>query len=173
VWQSLLLTALLSAVAPLYETYFKSNQTLKPLAQALKSGYHPGDAIVVLGNLPQGLPFYAYPIINATNRPYLSGYSPHHIPFEFPGNIQRMGSQLLTNDIDLLNLLSSPHKTWVIGFNGAFMALANRLPTNELALISHVGRWELFCNDSIEKASYYTKHENGELTGRHSAVFFR
>ena len=39
----------------------------------------------------EGLPFYAYPAICATNRPYFGDMDLTQVPFEFPGNQQAAG----------------------------------------------------------------------------------
>src|SRR6185295_15494010 len=93
------------SVVPRVETQLRSNQTLKPLAVALKEEFRTGDAMVCWGRLPQGLPFYAYPTINVTNRPVLAGLPLNRIPFEFPGNQERMQNRLMTNETDFAQLL--------------------------------------------------------------------
>lgn len=53
------------ALTPLVETELRSNQTLKPLGLALKREFREGDMLIVRHRIPQGLPFYAHPVISA------------------------------------------------------------------------------------------------------------
>ena len=80
------------AEAPLFETDFKANQTLKPLGLALRENFKSGDVVVCLGRLPQGLPFYSGGAISATDRPYFGGMDLTQVPFEFPGNRERLAN---------------------------------------------------------------------------------
>ena len=88
---ALLSLALTVAEIPLFETGMRDNQTLKPLGVALRENYRPGDAVVCWGRFPQGLPFYSGAVISATNRPYFGGMDLTQVPFEFPGNRERLG----------------------------------------------------------------------------------
>src|ERR1051325_1404011 len=63
----------IAAGAPLVETGLKRNQTLKPLGLALKQAWSPGITLVCWGRLPQGLPYYAQPVISPVYQPYLGG----------------------------------------------------------------------------------------------------
>jgi len=72
------------AEMPLFETDFKSNQTLEPLGLALRENVQPGDIVVCLGRLPQGLPFYSGGAISATNRPYFIGMDLTQSRLNFP-----------------------------------------------------------------------------------------
>ena len=91
--------------ARLFQTDFRRNQTLQPLAIALRENYRPGDAVVCWGRFPQGLPFYAAPAISAANRPYLGDMELTEVPFEFPGNRERLGDFLLPDDDALARML--------------------------------------------------------------------
>ncbi|MEW6305381.1 MAG: glycosyltransferase family 39 protein [Verrucomicrobiota bacterium] len=137
---------LLVAVTPTVETHLKSNQTLKPLAEALKREYRPGDAIVAWGRLPQGLPFYAYPVINATNRPYMGGMPKYRLPFEFPGNEERLGQLVLPDEKAFAQMLSSERRVLAVGFRGTYNQARQWAPAQPLHLITEVGQWELFTN---------------------------
>jgi len=142
----LLAQMLTVASAPLFETSFKSNQTLKPLGAAVRESYRAGDRLVCWGRLPQGLPFYARPVISPTNRPFLGGMAPGQVPFEFPGNRQRFGELLLPDETALERLLTGEQRVLVVGFSGAFAHFQTRLGDRTLRLITRVGQWELFAN---------------------------
>ena len=140
--------ALLAVVAltPLVEEELRSNQTLRPLGLALRREFREGDVVIVRHRIPQGLPFYAHPVISATRRPYLSGLPEHRMPFEFPGNRARFGDRVLKDDAVYGNLLAGQQRVLVVGFKGAF---ANSRPLargKPLRLIAQVGDWELFTN---------------------------
>jgi hypothetical protein len=131
---------------PTVETALKSNQTLKPLAQALKTEYRTGDIVICFGRLPQGLPFYAFPSISATNRPYLACLPLDRVPFEFPGNRERLDKWLLPDEASISQMLTKKDRVLVVGFDGAYQrsqALVKNVP---LRFILKVGQWELFAN---------------------------
>jgi 4-amino-4-deoxy-L-arabinose transferase-like glycosyltransferase len=129
-----------------FQTTFRRNQTLKPLAAALRENYRPGDALVCWGRLPEGLPFYASSVITATNRPYFGGMDLTQVPFEFPGNQERLGGLLLPNEDVLAQLLAEKRRVWVVATDGASNDLRQRNPAVPLRLVTRVGQWELFVN---------------------------
>jgi 4-amino-4-deoxy-L-arabinose transferase-like glycosyltransferase len=129
-----------------YETDFKSNQTLKPLGAALREQFQPGDQIVCWGRLPQGLPFYAQPVISGENRPYLGGMPLNQVPFEFPGNRERFGALLVPDESALIRLLAGQRRVLVVGFSGTFARVQELLREKPLRMITRVGQWELFAN---------------------------
>ncbi|HMC27661.1 MAG TPA: glycosyltransferase family 39 protein [Verrucomicrobiae bacterium] len=132
-------------VIPKIETALKSNQTLKPLALALKQVYRPGDKVVCWRRFPQGLLFYAYPVLCATNRPLLGGMPLDKVPFEFPGNAARFGDLLIPDEAALEKLLAQTNKVWVIGYSGTHEHL-QQLHGKPLPLVKRVGQFELFSN---------------------------
>jgi 4-amino-4-deoxy-L-arabinose transferase-like glycosyltransferase len=142
----LLAQMLIVASAPLFETSFKGNQTLKPLGAAVRENYQTGDTLVCWGRLPQGLPFYARPVISVTHRPFLGGMAPGQVPFEFPGNRQRFGDLLLPDEAALERLLAGEQRVLVVGFSGTFAHFQTRLRDRPLRLIIRVGQWELLAN---------------------------
>lgn len=142
----LLNMALLGVGFPLIETSIKSSQTLKPLGVAIKNAYRPGDRLVCWGGFPQGLPFYAAPLMNDTNRFYVGGTSFKQVPFEFPDNRKRMGKWVVPTQKDFDRLLTSTNRVLVAGFQGTFEEAKKRIPTNTFVLLTKVGRWELFIN---------------------------
>lgn len=137
---------LLGFAFPTVETDLKGTQTLKPLGEALKKEYHPGDIIVCWGGFPQGLPFYSYPLISSTNIPYLGGTSLNRVPFEFPGNLERFGSRVLTDYAAFDTLLKGKTPVLVAATQGTYNLMKIRLPQQRLRFITTVGRWELFEN---------------------------
>ena len=135
-----------AALSPLVETELRSNQTLRPLGVALKREFREGDAIIVRGRIPQGLPFYAHPVISAERRPYLSGLPEHRMPFEFPGNRARFGDRVLKDDRIYGNLLAGQQRVLVVGFKGSFVSARALARGKPLRLLAEVGDWELFSN---------------------------
>jgi len=132
------------AEIPLFQNNLRRNQTLKPLGLTLKEDFQPGDAIVCWGHLPEGLPFYAYPAISATNRPYFGNMNLREVPFEFPGNQQRLGELLLPDDAALAKLLAEHRRIWIFGFNDEVEHFLQRHPATPLTLVTNVGQWKLF-----------------------------
>src|SRR3569833_885637 len=98
----------------LFETNLRSNQTLKPLGALVKENTHSGDALLLWGQLPEGLAFYSQGAISPTNRPYFGGMNLTKVPFEFTGNQDRMGELLLKTDAQIVQLLSSPRRVVVV-----------------------------------------------------------
>lgn len=129
-----------------FQTTFRRNQTFKPLALALRQNYRPGDALVCWGRFPEGLPFYAAPVISATNRPYFGDMDLTQVPFEFPGNRERLGDLLLPDDNALAQLLRGDKRVWIVALGGTvenFQKTHNAAPLHSVAT---VGQWELFVN---------------------------
>jgi 4-amino-4-deoxy-L-arabinose transferase-like glycosyltransferase len=134
-----------AAVIPTVETRLRGNQTLRPLAAALRREYRPGDRIACWGRLPEGLPFYAYPVINAAHRPFLGGIPFNRPPYEFPGNRKRFGRLILPDLQALARLLDQPARVLVVGFRGTLRAVQPQVRQN-CRLLCQVGQWELFAN---------------------------
>ena len=132
--------------APSIETSLRSNQTLKPLAAALKREYREGDAVVCWGRLPQGLPFYSHPVINERRRPLMGGMPLGHVPFAFPGNRERFGDLLIKDEAVFKSLLSLNRRVLVVAFQGTFDRFQVAMPDKRLRLLARVGQWELFAN---------------------------
>lgn len=134
------------ALTPLVETELRSNQTLKPLGLALRREFHDGDMVIVRSRIPQGLPFYAYPVLSAQRRPYFSGLPEHRMPFAFPGNGERLGDRVLKDDHIYGNLLAGSQRVLVVGFKGSLVNARPLARGKPLRLIEEVGDWELFTN---------------------------
>ncbi|HEU6447490.1 MAG TPA: glycosyltransferase family 39 protein [Verrucomicrobiae bacterium] len=137
---------IVAAEVPRFETTFKANQTFKPLAIALKDNFQPGDAIVCFGKFPEGLPFYAGDAISPTNRPYLCRVDVTQVPFEFPGNRERIGDFYLPDVPALVKLLQSDRRVWVISFSNYIESFEQFHPEAQLHPVKRVGRWELAVN---------------------------
>ena len=142
-WLSLLITA---AEIPRFEISLRGNQTLEPLGAALRENCRPGDSVVCWGRLPQGLPFYAAPVISATHRAYFGGMPLNQVPFAFPGNRERLGKWFLPDDAALAQLLGESHRVWVVGFAGTVEQFQRRQGAVPLRLFAQFGQWELFVN---------------------------
>jgi 4-amino-4-deoxy-L-arabinose transferase-like glycosyltransferase len=134
------------AEVPQFETNLRDNQTLKPLGVALREKYRPGDALVCWGKFPQGLPFYSGTVISETNRPYFGGMDLTQVPFEFPGNRERLGNLLLPGKEALAQLLDGDRRVWVVGFGDGAAKIQQARGAASLHLATRVGRWELFTN---------------------------
>jgi 4-amino-4-deoxy-L-arabinose transferase-like glycosyltransferase len=144
----LMLLSLVLTVAeiPLFENHLRRNSTLKLLGLTLRQSCQPGDAVVCWGDLPEGLPFYAYPAISATNRPYFGDMNLRQVPFEFPGNRERLGNLLLPDEDALAHLLAEDHRVWIAGFNDEVEHFLHDHPATPLTLVTNVGQWKLFVN---------------------------
>jgi 4-amino-4-deoxy-L-arabinose transferase-like glycosyltransferase len=129
-----------------FETDLKGNQTLKPLGLALRENYRAGDAVVCLGVLPEGLPFYSGGAISSANRSFFAGMNFQRVPFEFPGNQERLGPLLLPTDQALVQLLAGNRRVLVVveeRRSGLVQKLALGVP---LHLLTRSGQWDLFSN---------------------------
>ncbi len=124
----------------------RNHQTLKPIGVALRNEFRPRDQVLVWGRLPQGLPFYAYPAISATQRPYLGGLRLNRMPFEFPGNQDRLKPWLLGDPAEFRQLLARPDRVLVVAPRGSFASARAWHVAPALRLIAEAGDWELFSN---------------------------
>ena len=134
------------AEVPKFEASLKDNQTLKPLGDALRENYRPGDAVVCWGQFPQGLPFYSGMVISATTRPYFGGMDLARVPFEFPGNRERFGKLLLPDENALAQMLAGNRRVWVASFGEKAEKILQARGAPPLRLVARAGRWELFVN---------------------------
>ena len=143
---ALALSGLVVTVAeiPLFQNNLRRNQTLKPLGLTLREKCRPGDAIVCWGHLPEGLAFYAYPTICATNRSYFGDMNLTEVPFEFPGNQKRLGRLLLPDKNALADLLAESRRVWVVGFNNEVEHFLQNHCATPLTLVTNIGQWKLF-----------------------------
>ena len=143
---SLAVLFLIIFLIPGIELRLKNNQTLKPIGVALRAEFRPGDRVVIWGRLPQGLPFYAYPAINATDRPYLGSLPLDRMPFEYPGNQQRLAPWLVPDLEGFHELLSGPARVLVVAYRGTFASVRTWQGTPTARLLVEAGTWELFVN---------------------------
>jgi 4-amino-4-deoxy-L-arabinose transferase-like glycosyltransferase len=137
---------LIAGEASSFETDFRSNQTLKPLGGLVKENLRPGDALLLWGQLPEGLAFYSQGAISPTSRPYFGGMNLTKVPFEFPGNQERMGNLLLTNNDQILQLVSGPRRVVVVIHESTeerFHKVAGTVP---LRALGKSGVWQLYAN---------------------------
>jgi 4-amino-4-deoxy-L-arabinose transferase-like glycosyltransferase len=135
-----------SAEIQLFEITLKANQTLKPLGIALRENFQPGDAVVCWGKLPEGLPFYSGGAISFANHPFLGGMDLTQVPFEFPGNRDRLGKQLLPDENALAELLQGEKRVLIVGFGDTVEQIQQNHGGISLRLILRSGQWELFSN---------------------------
>ena len=126
------------------ETQLKSNQTFKPLGEAIKANWKEGTKLICWGRFPQGLPFYAYPAINASQKPFLGGLPMDRVPFEFPGNRQAMADNLLSDPEAFLRMLKKEERVLVVGYRGVYDWLQKTFHEKPLRHILKTGEWELF-----------------------------
>ena len=132
------------AEVPLLGTDLKFNQTLKPLGLALRENFEYGDAVVCWDRLPQGLPFYSGGVISAADRPYFGSMDLTQVPFEFPGNRERLGERLLPDENALAQLLQGKRRVWIVSLGGTmerFRSVHGAIP---LRFVMRAGQWELF-----------------------------
>lgn len=145
VFQLVQLIVMLALVTTI-ETRLRSNQTLKELGETLVETYEEGDTIVCWGRFPQGLPFYAHPVINPINRPYLAMMPQYRLPFEFPGNAPRLEGIGITNHAAYVKLLESDQRVLGIGWAGATEVAQLTATNTTIHLLLKSGHWELFSN---------------------------
>lgn len=139
---------IVTAEIPAFETTLRTNQTFQPLGDALGKNVQPGDAIVCWGKFPEGLPFYASNVITPTNRPYFGGMDLTQVPFEFPGNRQRLEDLhlLLPDDNALARLLESGKTVWMVGFGNTVEKFQKNHASTPLHLVFESGQWQLYSN---------------------------
>jgi 4-amino-4-deoxy-L-arabinose transferase-like glycosyltransferase len=129
-----------------FETDLKGNQTFKPLGLALRENYRSSDALVCFGPLPEGLPFYSDGVISSTNRPFFAGMNLVRVPFEFPGNQERLGPLLLRTDDALSQLLAGKQRVLVVVMTRQSENIQKSAPNVPLHLLAQSGQWDLFSN---------------------------
>jgi 4-amino-4-deoxy-L-arabinose transferase-like glycosyltransferase len=135
-----------TAELPQFETSLRRNQTFKPLGMELQKNFQYGDVVVCWGRFPQGLPFYSSGVICATNRPYFGGMDMAEVPFEFPGNRERMGNLLLPDESALAQLLQGAGRVWIVGYGSTIETFQKSHAAAPLRSVTRVGEWELFVN---------------------------
>jgi 4-amino-4-deoxy-L-arabinose transferase-like glycosyltransferase len=143
---SLINLLLAAAYLPNIETELKNNQSLKPLGLAVRHEFQAGDQVVCWARLPQGLPFYAFPAISSTNRPYLGRMPEDRMPFLFPGNRAKLEPWLIKDETAFKQMLAGQSRLLVVAFKGTFAQTRQWLPTVPLRLIFAAGDYELFVN---------------------------
>lgn len=130
---------------PLFQFNFKDNQPLDQIGLALRENSRAGDTIVCWGNdLPQGLPFYAGGLISAAHRPYLGRMDLKKVPFEFPGNRERLGGFYLPDAGSLADLLRRNQNMAIVGFAGSVEDFRKSHPDLPLRVVAVSGKWTLY-----------------------------
>ena len=132
--------------APWFETSLKANETLKPLGMALQENCRAGEAVLCWGQLPEGLPFYSGNTISSTNLAYFAGMKSGKVPFEFPGNQDRLGDHFLTSDDALVRLLDGTNRVFVVVQHNAYDVFHKAAANRPLRPVAQSGQWELYCN---------------------------
>jgi len=148
----LALLSLFATIAefPLFEFDFKANQPLNQMGLALRENFRPGDTLVCWHEFPQGLPFYTGNLISATNRPYFGNMPLNKVPFEFPGNLHRLGS-LYLDENGLLKLLQDDHETFIVDFGNTMESFQTNHLDLPLRLITRSGKWSLYRCDRMNR----------------------
>lgn len=136
-----------AAAVPTFETELKSNQTLKPIGEAIQAGFQPGARIVCWGRFPQGLPFYTAAALDPANPPYLGGMPTNKVPFEFTGNLKRFSPRLLESPEALEQLLKRPGRTFLVLGRNSVPGLASTVPSLPAKAALVCGLWELRIKD--------------------------
>ncbi len=132
------------AELPLFPINLKANQTLDQIGLALRKNFAPGDEIICWGRLPQGLPFYATGLISETKRPYFGAMDLKQVPFEFPGNLERLGSLYLPDDNALAKLLHENHGDLIVGFGSAIDNFEKKHGDISLRRLAQSGKWTVY-----------------------------
>jgi hypothetical protein len=89
--------------------------------------------------MPQGLPFYSGGAISAANRPYLGSMDLTQIPFEFPGNRERLGERLLPDENALAQLLQGKRRVWIVSLGGTMERFHSAHSAMPLRFVTRVG----------------------------------
>jgi hypothetical protein len=92
------------------------------------------------------LPFYSGGAISAANRPYLGSMDLTQIPFEFPGNRERLGERLLPDENALAQLLQGKRRVWIVSLGGTMERFHSAHSAMPLRFVTRVGQWELWVN---------------------------
>ena len=68
------------------------------------------------------------------------------VPFEFPGNRERLRELLLPDAAALAQLLQNGQKVWVVGYLNTIEKFQKNQGAALLHSVARVGLWELFVN---------------------------
>jgi hypothetical protein len=68
------------------------------------------------------------------------------VPFEFPGNRERLGDLLLPGESTLAQMLQGEKRVWIIALGGTIENFQKKHDTAPLHFVATVGQWELFVN---------------------------
>lgn len=135
-----------AAELPRFETTLHGNQTLQPLAQALRQNFQTDDPVVCWYRLPEGLPFYAGGVFSPTNQPYFCGIVGNQMPFDYPDNRKLAGDHLLPDENALAALLQGHHHVLVVGPGDTMEKVQDKYHNLNWHLIARSGEWALYSN---------------------------
>jgi hypothetical protein len=68
------------------------------------------------------------------------------VPFEFPGNRERLGKLFLPDETALAELLQSEKHVLIVAFGNTMEQFQQNHTVAPLHYITHAGQWELFSN---------------------------
>jgi hypothetical protein len=68
------------------------------------------------------------------------------VPFEFPGNRERLGERLLPDENALAQLLQGKGRVWIVSFGGTMEHVRSVHSAMPLRSVTRVGQWELSVN---------------------------
>jgi hypothetical protein len=71
---------------------------------------------------------------------------PAKVPFEFPGNRERLGDHFLTSDDALVRLLDGTNRVFIVVQQNAYDVFHKGASNRPLRPVAQSGQWELFCN---------------------------
>jgi 4-amino-4-deoxy-L-arabinose transferase-like glycosyltransferase len=137
---------LLVGLMPRVESEFRSNQSLKELGSQVRKEYRETDQLVVYGRIPQGLPLYTWPIISQHRRPWFINLPQHRMPYHFPGNQERLAPYTLP-DLAALGALARTNRVLMVGWQGTYNGVTERLTNTSFTKIAESGHWELIVSD--------------------------
>jgi len=70
----------------------------------------------------------------------------HRLPFEFPGNRERLGNRWIPDETALAGLLTGNKRVFIVGTEGTLGRLRALEGGVSLKLLTRVGEWELISN---------------------------
>jgi hypothetical protein len=66
------------------------------------------------------------------------------VPFEFPGNRERLGELLLPDENALADLLAKDRRVWIVSFGDTIERFQDIHGAVPLRLMRRIGQWELW-----------------------------
>jgi len=68
------------------------------------------------------------------------------VPFEFPGNRERLGNLLLPDENALAQMIQGGKRVWIVALGGSLENFQKAHNATPLRSVATVGQWELFSN---------------------------